>query len=173
MSSQMFPFHKRVSPIQMLLLLQLKQGPKYGYEMLKNIREEFEEVWEPQTGTIYPALRSLENRNIVVTETRDETDFYILTNKGNRMLKELGKKVKDNVKFTFRFMEFLYKWIPEDMIDTVVDIIHTIAEEDPKIYPHLIQKLDEDKKISLYESIKRISNNRVNALEAAIAEGES
>jgi len=172
MSSQMFPFHRRVSPIQMLLLLQLKHGPKYGYEMLRNIREDFKGVWEPQTGTIYPALRSLEKRDIVVTEMRDDTEFYLLTDKGNRMLEELGKRVKGNIKFTFRFMEYLYKWIPEDMIDTVVDIINTIAEEDPKIYPHLLQKLDEDAKSKVCDSIRRISLNRVKTLEAALEEDE-
>lgn len=168
MSSQMFPFHRRVSPVQIMLLLQLKHGPKYGYEMLKTIREEFEGVWEPQTGTIYPALRSLEERGILETETRGETDYYLLTDKGDRMLNELGKRVKGNIRFTFRFMEYLYKWIPEDMLDTVVDIINTMAEEDPRIYPHLLEKLDEDAKLRVYNSIRKISLNRLETLEKEI-----
>ena len=64
-----------VSPLQFLLLLQLNKGPKYGYEMLKFLRDEFQGVWDVKTGSVYPALRSLESRGFVETTMKEETEF--------------------------------------------------------------------------------------------------
>ena len=50
----------RISPPQFLMLVMLRKGPMYGYEVLKVLREEFQGFWEPQTGAIYPALKRLE-----------------------------------------------------------------------------------------------------------------
>ena len=66
--SNMGPFMRPVSPLQALLLVQLEEGPKYGYEMFKAIKDEFEGIWEPKTGSIYPVLKSLERRGFVATE---------------------------------------------------------------------------------------------------------
>ena len=65
--------HPRMSPLQIMLLIQLEASPKYGYEMLKSIKQAFEGIWEPRTGTIYPALKSLERRALVETMTWQTT----------------------------------------------------------------------------------------------------
>ena len=83
MSSHAFPLRKGISPIQLLLLVQMKHGPKYGYEMLTNIREEFNGVWEPQTGTIYPALKNLESKGLMFPDFKIE---YGRDSEGNIVL---------------------------------------------------------------------------------------
>ena len=35
------------------MLVILRKGPMYGYEVLKVLREEFQGFWEPQTGAMY------------------------------------------------------------------------------------------------------------------------
>ena len=42
------------------MLVLLENKPLYGYELLKVLRDRFEGVWTPQTGTVYPALKRLE-----------------------------------------------------------------------------------------------------------------
>ena len=71
------PFNMDVSPLQVLLLIQLDGGPRYGYEVLKSLKEEFEGIWEPKTGTVYPALKSLERKGYVETLEKEGSDFYV------------------------------------------------------------------------------------------------
>jgi len=49
----------RISPSQLIMLVKLADRPMYGYELLKALREDYQGVWDPQTGAVYPALRRL------------------------------------------------------------------------------------------------------------------
>ena len=71
----------------------------YGYEILKALREQFGDVWEPKTGTIYPALRRLETRGFVQTELKEEKEFYSLTEKGKEILKDAGGLLEGDLEF--------------------------------------------------------------------------
>ena len=45
----------------------------YGYEILKALREEFDGLWRPETGALYPALKRLGEHGLVsVEEARTE-----------------------------------------------------------------------------------------------------
>lgn len=74
---------KRVSPLQITILIFLRERPRYGYEVLKVLKEHFDGVWVPQTGSIYPALKKLETSGLVSSEERDGTDYYSITKDGN------------------------------------------------------------------------------------------
>ena len=87
-----------VSPLQFLIILQLKKESKYGYQILKTLKEEFEGIWELKTGTFYPAIRSLETRGFVKTELKEEKEFYSLTEKGDTLLMKLGERFEHEYK---------------------------------------------------------------------------
>ncbi len=169
------PF-RRVSPVQILLLLQLNEGPKYGYEMLKNIREEFEGVWEPRTGTIYPALRSLERRGLVETEAKEETEFYHLTEKGEELLKLMGARMRDSIRFTARYTRFVSRWMPRELKNTVIEMITTLAKEDFASYPGLIylfdETMDSGTRLAVLEDIRSMLAGRLNVVEGLIEQAK-
>src|SRR5256712_11663503 len=56
------------------LLLLLSEKPMYGYEVIREIEKRFSAYWRPKTGTIYPALRKLEEGGVVTSrsECREE-----------------------------------------------------------------------------------------------------
>jgi DNA-binding PadR family transcriptional regulator len=97
----------RVSPLQSVMLILLRQKPMYGYELLKALREEFEGVWSPQTGTIYPAVKRLEERGLVLVEKREGTDYYSLTEKGENELQEFVKQTPSDLGFMIRYFQIL------------------------------------------------------------------
>ncbi len=99
----------RVSPLQSVMLILLRQKPMYGYELLKALREEFEGVWSPQTGTIYPAVKRLEDRGLVLAEKRDGTDYYSLTKQGEGELQEFVKQTPSDLGFMIRYFQILDK----------------------------------------------------------------
>ncbi|UCH37013.1 MAG: helix-turn-helix transcriptional regulator [Candidatus Bathyarchaeota archaeon] len=109
--------HERISPIQVLILLQLRKQPMYGYEILKSLRERFADTWEPKTGTVYPALRSLETRGFVQTQLKAEKEVYSLTDKGNEILEDVGGLLEGNLQFAGKFYRFLPHFHRERIIE--------------------------------------------------------
>ena len=137
------PMNPRISPLQMLLLIQLDASPKYGYEMLKSIKEAFEDVWEPRTGTIYPALKSLEKRSLVETHVRDGVDFYHITPNGRQFLLEIGKQQALNMKFSSRFLETMTKWMSPELKKSILSSVSEMASEDMNFMGGFIHILDD------------------------------
>jgi DNA-binding PadR family transcriptional regulator len=101
----------RLSPIQLLLLVQLEGSPKYGYEMLKAMRDELKDVWTPKTGTIYPALYSLEKHGLIKRSESEGTGFFHITPKGRAILEQIGQRQSRNYRFFSRTLVAISKWI--------------------------------------------------------------
>jgi DNA-binding PadR family transcriptional regulator len=175
------PLARRVvSPLQFLVLLQLNEGPKYGYEMLKALQEEFDGVWEPKTGAFYPALRSLEARGFVEAEPRDETDFFKLTDRGKTLLGRMGERMESQYKFSDRYFRVAVKWMPGSIRDKFLGIIRALSEEDVDVYSTWLQFLDEtvdrDRKLEVLEGMRKILTTRLSVVErihTEITEGDS
>jgi len=159
----------RVSPIQFLMLLQLKEEPKYGYEILKALREQFEGVWEPKTGTIYPALRSLEARGFVETEASGGRDFYGLTERGDALLKRIGDRLEEDLKFADRYYRSVIRWMPRPMMNRVLEMLRMLADEE--VWPPIfIERFVDDAteradKLEALEIIRKLLRNRLKVVE--------
>ena len=97
----------RISPSQFLMLVMLRGGPMYGYEILKVLREEFKGLWEPQTGSIYPALKRLNEHGLVRTEVRDDKEYYALTEEGSSWVQEHLDTMSIEFLFMARYFEFI------------------------------------------------------------------
>lgn len=174
------PLARRVvSPLQFLMLLQLEEGPKYGYEMLKLLREEFDEVWELKTGTFYPALRSLEARGFVETDLREETEFYLLTEKGRALIDGFEERLEEGSRFTNRYVMAMMRWMPLSLRARVFEIFQKLSEENFNLYPNPIDIFDgvpdKERKLEFLENLKRVLKARlkmVETLQQDVMEGE-
>ncbi len=159
-----------VSPLQFLLLLQLNKGPKYGYEMLKFLRDEFQGVWDVKTGSVYPALRSLESRGFVETSKKDETEFYTLTSSGESLIDSFSERIDLRSKFTGRFFRAMFKLMPPNMRTGVLEIFRKLSEDDMDFYSAQMGLLDEsmDKKSMLecLDEVKSIMETRLEMIES-------
>ncbi len=69
-------------------LILLYQGPKHGYELIKEIEEHTGK--KPSTSQIYPFLAKLQENNLIKVETRGEREkkVYILTEEGEKFVKK-------------------------------------------------------------------------------------
>lgn len=81
-----------LSPVQLLLLALLNQGPAHGYSILQRLRQRIG-GWQLQSGTVYPALRRLAEQDLIIgekisQEERPDAVQYQLTEKGKVVLKE-------------------------------------------------------------------------------------
>lgn len=97
----------RVSPSQFLMMVILRRGPMYGYEVLKAMREDFKGVWEPQTGAIYPALKRLSEHGLVKTEAKDDKEYYSLTDEGAEWISGKLALMSREALFMLRYFEVI------------------------------------------------------------------
>lgn len=100
---------KRISPLQLVMLIALREKPMYGYEILKRIREDFKNLWNPQTGSIYPALKRLENHGLIESEVAGETEYYRLTPEGESFISQTLSKIPSDIEVTICYLNILAK----------------------------------------------------------------
>lgn len=71
----------------MLVLSLLKDGDKYGYEMVEELSKRSDQTFELKEGTLYPLLHTLEKNGLVSSYTKEgpggrERKYYRLTEDG-------------------------------------------------------------------------------------------
>ena len=77
--------------LDLLILKIVALGPVHGYAIAQRLQQVSRDVVQVPQGSLYPALRRLENRGVLAsewneTETGREAKFYRLTRKGRAQL---------------------------------------------------------------------------------------
>ena len=77
--------------LEMLILQTLRMGPRHGYGISQAIRAGSNELFQIETGSLYPALQRLERRKLVASEWKisdnnQRAKFYKLTPAGRKHL---------------------------------------------------------------------------------------
>jgi DNA-binding PadR family transcriptional regulator len=167
-------FKPRISPIQLLLLVQLENSPKYGYEMLKTIREELNGVWVPKTGTIYPALKSLEKHKLIKKYDKDGVDFYKITDEGLDWLLNVPVHQKQNMMFAVKYMTSIIKLSSPNLKKSALTSIIEADGEQINFMNVIIKLLDDDVdkelKITFLKQISKNFNNNLKKVNKIIEE---
>ena len=83
----------------MLILALLKDGDKYGYEMVSELASRSDDTFLLKEGTLYPLLHSLEKEGLVRSYTKEashgrERKYYHLTPSGAQRLEYKEKEWK-------------------------------------------------------------------------------
>jgi PadR family transcriptional regulator PadR len=76
-----------------IVLSLLSKKEMYGYEITVKVREISEGYLDYKEGTLYPALKKLENLKLVESHWKESSDgpkrkYYNLTNKGKSVLED-------------------------------------------------------------------------------------
>ncbi len=79
--------------IQLCILAVLSKGKKYGFQLIKELKELSSGYYDLKEGTLYPALHRLEKRGYLKSEWITQKSgmprkYYTLTTKGTKALKE-------------------------------------------------------------------------------------
>ncbi|MBE6959579.1 MAG: PadR family transcriptional regulator [Ruminococcaceae bacterium] len=81
----------------MLILSLLKDGDKYGYEMVETLAKRSDDTFQLKEGTLYPLLHALEKEKLVESYSKTapngrERKYYRLTKSGLEQLKSKEKE---------------------------------------------------------------------------------
>jgi DNA-binding PadR family transcriptional regulator len=74
------------------LLELLRERPKHGYEMMKELEEKMGGFYAPSAGAVYPTLQLLEDRGWVTSEAVDGKKVYKITPDGAKALDEASAR---------------------------------------------------------------------------------
>ncbi len=160
----------RISPFQSVMLIHLREKPMYGYEMLRALRDDFEGVWSPQTGTIYPALKRLEERGLVLAEKKDGTEYYSITEAGERLIQQKVMGIPDDIRFVSRYFEILDK-ARKEMRGNVP------ASEDIPMFPRFatmfeVDDMTPEQKISHLREMRELHLSKIASIHTELKELE-
>ncbi|MBG0962207.1 PadR family transcriptional regulator [Bacillus sp. SRB1LM] len=102
--------------VDILLLAELTSGPKYGYEIKKNIQNRLGENFELNHNMLYPSLRRFENMGAIMKKVHTQVgkpnrNMYDITETGeeifSEMLREFPEKLAtNNIEFLVRIALF-------------------------------------------------------------------
>ncbi|MEO8456447.1 MAG: PadR family transcriptional regulator [Chloroflexota bacterium] len=75
--------------VRIALLSLLKDGPKHGYELMKELESRSGGMYKASAGTVYPNLQLLEDEGLIRAEVRDEGKrVYTITDAGRAELEK-------------------------------------------------------------------------------------
>ena len=81
------PFHggrPKVSrgDVRTAILRLLAEAPMHGYQIMQEISERSDGIWQPSPGSVYPTLQQLEDEGLVQADERQGKKTYTLTSEG-------------------------------------------------------------------------------------------
>lgn len=88
-------FHK--GDFKYLILDLLKDKPRHGYEIIRELEERFGGFYAPSPGAVYPTLQWLEEMGYVTVQPQDGKKTYTVTESGLAYITEKQKET-DEVK---------------------------------------------------------------------------
>lgn len=71
-----------------VILKLLRDKPRHGYEVMKELEERMHGCYSPSPGTVYPTLQWLEDEGLVKSNDVDGKKVYEITDAGRKFLEE-------------------------------------------------------------------------------------
>jgi DNA-binding PadR family transcriptional regulator len=78
-----------------VILKLLKDKPRHGYEVMKELEEQMHGCYSASPGTVYPTLQWLEDEGLVRAKDVDSKKVYEITDTGLKFLEEHKDLVED------------------------------------------------------------------------------
>jgi DNA-binding PadR family transcriptional regulator len=81
--------------VRLALLSLLGEGPKHGYQLMKEMRERSNGAYRASAGSVYPTLQQLEDEELIESDQQSGRRVYRLTDAGKKELEKEAPAVRD------------------------------------------------------------------------------
>jgi DNA-binding PadR family transcriptional regulator len=78
----------RRGDIRAAILALLQEQPRNGYQIMQELRQRSQGLWNPSPGSVYPSLQLLEDEGLIANEEGAGGRVYALTTQGKAYVKE-------------------------------------------------------------------------------------
>lgn len=89
--------------LQLIVLALLKEKPRHGYDIIKELEERSSGIYTPSPGVIYPALTYLEEAGYTASEPEGNKKLYRITASGLEYLEKNRTLVDETLEQLTRF----------------------------------------------------------------------
>lgn len=89
--------------LQLIVLALLKEKPRHGYDIIKELEDRSSGIYTPSPGVVYPALTYLEEMNFAVSEADGNKKLYRITDEGGVHLEKNREIVDETLEQLTRF----------------------------------------------------------------------
>jgi len=80
--------------IKFAILGMLKDRPRHGYDIIREMEERSGGFYSPSPGAVYPTLQALEDQDLVTSTTEEGKKIYSLTEAGLAFLEEHKERAR-------------------------------------------------------------------------------
>jgi DNA-binding PadR family transcriptional regulator len=115
-------FHK--GDFKYLILDLLKDKPRHGYEIIRELEEKFGGFYTPSPGAVYPTLQWLEDMNYVTVQAQDGKKTYTIAEEGQKFL---AGKEKETAEVKKQMKDWWGCWNAE-FRDEMRDVMRSLAD---------------------------------------------
>jgi DNA-binding PadR family transcriptional regulator len=99
--------------VRLALLSLLQEGPKHGYQLMKELEERSGGMYKASAGSVYPTLQQLEDEGLVEAATIGGRRTYNLTAAGRQELDKHPETVRRIWERAEEFQGWRGCWAPE------------------------------------------------------------
>ncbi len=83
----------RRGDIRAAILALLQEEPRNGYQIMQELKQRSQGMWNPSPGSVYPALQLLEDERLIANEEGASGRVFALTTKGKTYVKEHADEI--------------------------------------------------------------------------------
>jgi DNA-binding PadR family transcriptional regulator len=80
--------------VRLALLSLIAEGPKHGYELMRQLEERSGGIYNASAGTVYPTLQQLEDEGLISSDPKEGKRVYAITDAGSAELKREDETVR-------------------------------------------------------------------------------
>jgi len=123
-------FHK--GDFKYLILDLLKEKPRHGYEIIRELEEKTGGFYAPSPGAVYPTLQWLEEGGYVTSEAKEGKKTYTITEAGLAFLAEKSKEaseIRDQMKNWWGGWSTEFRDEMHDVMRLLGELGHTIGQK--------------------------------------------
>jgi len=144
--------------LKYVILDLLKDKPRHGYEIIRELEELSHGLYTPSPGAIYPTLQMLEEMGYVSAKQRDGKKIYTIAEEGLKFLAE-RKESADEVRSQMK-----HKWDFKNIgrMITIMKEYHALEN----LLGEGLRRLDADK----MQQIRQVLINAYEAIETILEE---
>jgi DNA-binding PadR family transcriptional regulator len=131
-----------------VILKLLKDKPRHGYEVMKELEEQLRGCYSPSPGTVYPTLQWLEDEGLVTSREVDGKKIYETTEAGRRFLDE-HKDVVDDI------FERVHDTVERALGGAIADMNRAVARLVKAVYRAGWRSRDESTRKQIAERLEK------------------
>jgi len=116
--------------VRLAVLSLISEGPKHGYQLMKDLASRLGPLYRASSGTVYPVLKQLEKEGLIASRLEEGRNMYRLTKTGTKLLSAEATPVAEIWSRAEQASEISHQFGPVSMVvaSPLSELVRTALE---------------------------------------------